>query len=104
VRIEKRNSRHRFGERILYCCYRAHGVIVFSVTEDIKAPVDQYQRRSRTVIIVGGGRVGCHTAEQLIEHKYMVTVIDRDAEQCRELATQPVGQIIEGDGTDSEIL
>jgi trk system potassium uptake protein TrkA len=58
----------------------------------------------RNAIIVGGGRVGCHTAEQLLDHDYTVTVIERDADMCQELSTQQVGQIIEGDGTDSETL
>ena len=58
----------------------------------------------RNAIIVGGGRVGCHTAEQLIEHDYTVTVIERDAETCQQLTTQQVNQIIEADGTNAETL
>jgi trk system potassium uptake protein TrkA len=59
---------------------------------------------SRTVIVVGGGRVGRHTAEELVEQRSTVTVIERDAEKCATLADQQVGRVIEGDGTDEEVL
>jgi trk system potassium uptake protein len=59
---------------------------------------------NRTAIIVGGGRVGRHTAEHLIEQRYTVTVIERDPEKCAQLNTERVGRVIEGDGTDSDAL
>ncbi|MFC5973672.1 potassium channel family protein [Halomarina salina] len=57
-----------------------------------------------TAVIVGGGRVGRHTATQLIDHGYTVTVVERDAEKCETLATQQVGHVVEGDGEDRAIL
>lgn len=58
---------------------------------------------ARHIIIVGGGRVGRHVAEQLNEDQYTVTIIERDSEKCTQLAPT-VSQVIEGDGTDPEIL
>jgi trk system potassium uptake protein TrkA len=57
----------------------------------------------RHCIIVGGGRVGRHVAEQLSENQYIVTIIDRDSEKCAQLAPD-VNQVIEGEGTDPAIL
>ena len=57
-----------------------------------------------SAIIVGGGRVGRHTATQLIDHGYTVTVVERDAETCATLATQRVGHVVEGDGEDRAVL
>ncbi|MFC6837508.1 potassium channel family protein [Halomarina ordinaria] len=55
-------------------------------------------------VIVGGGRVGRHTAEQLIEHGYSVTIVERDAEKVEALSSRRVGTVVEGDGTDRETL
>jgi trk system potassium uptake protein TrkA len=59
---------------------------------------------NQSAVIVGGGRVGRHTATQLIEHGYTVTIVERDPEKVEQLASQPVGKVIEGDGTDSDVL
>lgn len=58
---------------------------------------------SRHVITVGGGRVGRHAAEQLNRDQYTVTIIERDSETCRELASI-VSRVIEGDGTDPAVF
>lgn len=59
---------------------------------------------NRNAVIVGGGRVGRHTAEALVEQRYTVTVIERDPEKCERLRNQRVGTVVEGDGTDRETL
>lgn len=59
---------------------------------------------NRNAVIVGGGRVGRHTAEQLVEYEFTVTVIERDTEKCATLANQRVGRVVEGSGTDIETL
>jgi len=59
---------------------------------------------NRNAVIVGGGRVGRHTAEALVEQRYTVTVVERDPDKCAQLATQRVGTVVEGDGTDRETL
>jgi trk system potassium uptake protein TrkA len=55
------------------------------------------------IIIVGGGRVGRHVAEQLGEEQYTVTIIETDPDKC-ELLPPGVGEVVEGDGTDPEVF
>lgn len=55
------------------------------------------------VIIVGGGRVGRHVAEQLGEDQYTVTIVELDPRKCEQLAPK-VSEVIEGDGTDPDVF
>ena len=55
------------------------------------------------VIIVGGGRVGRHVAEQLSEERYDITVIELDADACAQV-TPHADRVIEGDGTDPDVF
>lgn len=57
----------------------------------------------RNVIIVGGGRVGRRVAEQLSENKNLVSIVELDAEKCKQVSPK-VSTVIEGDGTDPETL
>jgi trk system potassium uptake protein TrkA len=57
----------------------------------------------RHVIIVGGGRVGRHAAEQLSEDRNAVTVVEVDPEKCDRMSPR-VGRVVEGDGTDPDVL
>jgi trk system potassium uptake protein TrkA len=57
----------------------------------------------RNVIIVGGGRVGRRVAEQLSEEQNTVTIVELDPEKCEQVSPK-VSRVIEGDGTDPEIL
>ena len=63
----------------------------------VRSPVSQ------NAVIVGGGRVGRHTAEQLVDHEYTVTVVEFDPETSSRLASGRI-EVIEGDGTDIEVL
>lgn len=58
----------------------------------------------RRIIIIGGGRVGRHAAVQLSLKQDDVTVIERDSTNCEKLSKHPVNQIIEGDGTNEDVL
>jgi trk system potassium uptake protein TrkA len=55
------------------------------------------------VIIVGGGRVGRHAAEQLLEERCTITVIERDPGKSETLSSI-VGTVIEGDGADPDVF
>ncbi|MFC7019599.1 MULTISPECIES: potassium channel family protein [Haloarcula] len=57
----------------------------------------------RNVIIVGAGRVGRRVAEQLSEVQNTVTIVELDPEKCEQVSPK-VSQVIEGDGTDPDIL
>lgn len=57
------------------------------------------------VVIVGGGKVGGYLARQLLDNKHAVTVIESDPVAAERLAEDIAsGLVIEGDGTDVEVL
>lgn len=62
-------------------------------------------RRARKVILCGGGRVSYYLAEQLCRAGVSVTLIERNAERCRQLAgLLPDISVIQGDATDQSLL
>lgn len=58
----------------------------------------------RQIIIVGGGRVGRHSAAKLTDDGFRVTVIEKDSEKCEQFPNPLAGRIIQGDGTEMEVL
>ena len=59
----------------------------------------------RTVMIVGGGRVGYYLSKQLLAVGMKVKLIEKDRERCEELSDLlPKAIVICGDGTDQELL
>ncbi|MFB6254900.1 MAG: TrkA family potassium uptake protein, partial [Halobacteriaceae archaeon] len=58
----------------------------------------------KRIVIVGGGRVGFQTAANLDDHGHTVVVIESDPHRCESLSEEYVATIIQGDGTDPEIL
>lgn len=56
------------------------------------------------VLIVGGGRVGRHTAEGLAPARYQVRIVERDGEKCEALARNCAAEVVHGDGTNRDIL
>ncbi len=58
-----------------------------------------------SVIIVGGGRIGCEVAETLHSKGLSVRLIENDHEKAKSAAENLVGvMVFEGDGTDLEVL
>ncbi len=59
----------------------------------------------KNVMIVGGGKIGFYLARQLCELGMRVKVIDKDYNRCTKLCDLlPKAVIINGDGTDQELL
>jgi trk system potassium uptake protein TrkA len=56
------------------------------------------------IIIVGGGRVGRHAAAELNPSRHTISVIERDAEQCKNFPQHLASDVIEGDGTDLDVF
>jgi trk system potassium uptake protein TrkA len=56
------------------------------------------------VILIGGSNTVYFLARQFARRHYNVTIINRDALDCRELATQTSATIVHGDGTDMNRL
>lgn len=52
------------------------------------------------VIVVGGGKVGFYLVRTLLEHGHHVSLIEKDAERCRQLAEEYPILVIQGDGTN----
>ncbi|MGI6206468.1 MAG: Trk system potassium transporter TrkA [Anaerovoracaceae bacterium] len=61
--------------------------------------------RIKSMIIVGGGRIGFYLARMMVETGVHVKIIERDRERCMELIEElPDAEIIHGDGTDQQLL
>lgn len=52
------------------------------------------------IVIMGGGKLGAHLAENMIESKHTVRLIERDKNRCQRLANELDAVIICGDGTE----
>jgi len=55
------------------------------------------------IIIVGGGRVG-KTLLELLQADNEISIVERNAEKCEELASLTNALVIQGDGTNPNIL
>ncbi|WP_324756601.1 TrkA family potassium uptake protein [Haloarcula montana] len=60
--------------------------------------------QDKSVLIVGGGRVGFQTAELLADRGHKVTIIERDPATCEALTDEWMATVIQGDATNPEIL
>ena len=61
--------------------------------------------RIRSVFIIGGGRIAYYLLLQLEQQGMNCKVVERDSARCRQLAEEfPHSLIIQGDGTDPELL
>jgi trk system potassium uptake protein TrkA len=59
----------------------------------------------RSVMLVGGGRIGFYLAVQLLAMGMAVTIIETDVKRCEELSEAlPKATIIHGDGTNQQLL
>ena len=56
------------------------------------------------IVIMGGGKRGAHLAENMLESKHTVRLIERDKNRCQRLANELDAVIICGDGTELESL
>ena len=61
--------------------------------------------RVRSVMLIGGGRMGYYLARQLLATGMDVKIIESDAKRCEELSQLlPEATILHGDGTDQRLL
>lgn len=76
------------------------------IVKFFKAVSDTYRdKRIKSVLIIGGGRVAYHLAKSLIEQNVNVKIIEQNEERCRVLS-EKLGkvQISCGDGTEQNVL
>jgi len=65
----------------------------------------QPQRPAKSVVILGGGRVGCLVAEGLKGHGISVKIIEKNIDRCQEIAPRlEKTTVVQGDGTDHDFL
>ncbi len=63
------------------------------------------QKKLKSVILIGGGRISFYLAQLLIESGMEVKIIECDMKRCEELAENlPKADIVYGDGTDRNVL
>ena len=76
-----------------------------SALEKLKKLLNLKIQKVHSVIIVGGGMIGCEVASALHDKGLSVRLIENDHKQARIAAEELVGAMVfEGDGTDLEVL
>lgn len=64
-----------------------------------------FKPRSKSVFLIGGGKVGYYLAQDLLANGVDVKIVEKDKERAEELATElPKATIICGDATEHELL
>lgn len=62
-------------------------------------------QKARDALIIGGGKIAYYLGESLARHNVKIKIIEIDEEKCVELSESlPKALIIQGDGTDDEVL
>ena len=62
-------------------------------------------KRVRDCMIIGGGKIAFYLAQQLIESRIRVKIIERDRDRCEELSEQlPKATILHADAANQDIL
>ena len=96
------------GEKALICAVERQGEVTIPDGAFVLQGNDRIPLTApviRKVMIVGGSRIAIHVARMLIRNKVRVTIIDNDAEKCRQLTELlPEATIISGNGTLQEVL
>ncbi|MEZ3145591.1 TrkA family potassium uptake protein [Halobaculum sp. MBLA0143] len=60
--------------------------------------------RDLRIIVVGGGRVGYHTAQRLDNRGHDIVIIEKDSDRVQFLSDQYVASVIHGDGGRPSVL
>lgn len=62
-------------------------------------------KKVRRVMIIGGSRIATYLSRQLIQRKISVTIIEKNADRCKELCELlPAALVIHGNGTVQDML
>ncbi len=75
------------------------------ISDDLQRILGLKERRTRRVMLLGGGRTGEMLARRLVGERIDVTLVERKPERAKELAERLNNVLIlEGDITDAELL
>ncbi|NLM05573.1 MAG: Trk system potassium transporter TrkA [Tissierellia bacterium] len=75
--------------------------------EDLKHKFEEMPSsgKVKSAMILGGGKLGYYLAKEFVKEKIDTIIIESNIDRCRELASDfPEALIIEGDGTDIDLL
>ena len=73
--------------------------------EKFFSTINKFKKKSKSVLIVGGGMIGYYLAKHLIQSGIRVKIIESDYNRCISLSELlPKATIINGDGTDQALL
>ncbi len=93
------------GEFTPQCGDKLHIAATHKEIERFFDKVGNSQRRVKTVMICGGGRVGFYLAKQLCAMNMDVKLIEHSKERCEHLCEALPGiSVINGDATDHDLL
>jgi trk system potassium uptake protein TrkA len=114
----------KYGAKVLICAVERAGKIIvpdggFALDTgdklhimggggNITSFINQIERdmlRIRNIMIVGGGRICQYLVSMLDDRGLQIKIVEKDSARCQELSELlPRATIIEGDGTDWELL
>lgn len=67
--------------------------------------INLFKPSAKSVVIIGGGKVGYYLTKKLIESGVSVKIIEKNEKRCVELSDElPKASIIYGDGSEQELL
>jgi trk system potassium uptake protein TrkA len=96
--VPRGDDRIRAGDIVYFVCRRADlGSINYLFGFE--------KRQTRSVMVLGGGRIGEAVTRELATRRLRVKVVERNAERCRYLAAHlPEVPVIHAEGTEIEVL
>jgi trk system potassium uptake protein TrkA len=63
------------------------------------------ERETKSIFVLGGGKIGSEVAARLAKQKYRVKIVERDLADCEDLAARLEGvRVLNAKGTDIETL
>jgi trk system potassium uptake protein TrkA len=86
------------GDRVYLIASREH-------LDEIGEMFAEPQHPAKSVVVLGGGRVGVLVAEGLRDEGISVKIIEKSLSRCQEIAPKLEGvSVVQGDGTDRDFL
>lgn len=93
------------GNFVLNCGDKVSIIASSQNSSDFFKKIGMLNNQVKDTMLVGGGKISYYLAKQLLDMGINVKIIEKDKERCEYLSdTLPEAMIINGDGTDQELL